>query len=139
MRQVTVYYRQHPQSAMHKGLPQARSLLAVTDDFFAQPDLPDRVRLMEQSVRYGTLIWIAWYLYYTGHRQETTEYLKQAWHYRPYSGMEILINWIESFAEFSDNWGVKFDAIDLTNSEQWQQLVQWSIKATSQNATRVLE
>lgn len=123
LRQVTVFYRQHDASAMHKGLPQARSLVAVTDDFFAQPNLPDRIRLMEQSVRYGTLIWIAWYLHFTGHQKETITYLKQAWEYRPNSGMEAIVTWIESFAEFSRNWGVDFSANSLTNSEEWQELV----------------
>ena len=131
LRQITVYYRQHDASAMHKGLPQARSLVAVTDDFFAQPNLPNKVRLMEQSVRYGTLIWIAWYLNFTGHKAETINYLKQAWNYRPDSGMETLVNWIESFAEFSRNWGVKFNVSSLTKSEEWQHLVQWLIQQTA--------
>lgn len=133
LRQITVCYRQHEDSAMHKGLPQARSLLAVTDDFFAQPDLPPQVRLMEQSVRYGTLVWIAWYLHYTGHHGETTEYLKRAWKYRPNSGMETVVNWIESFAEFSHNWGVEFNVSNLTNSQEWEELVQWIIQTTSQH------
>ena len=128
LRQITVYYRQHDASAMHKGLPQARSLVAVTDDFFAQPNLPDRIRLMEQSVRYGTLVWIAWYLHFTGHQTETINYLKQAWNYRPHSGMETLINWIESFDEFSRNWGVDFKVSSLTSSPEWQQLVKWLIE-----------
>lgn len=131
LKQITVCYRQHEQSAMHKGLPQARSLTTVTDDFFAQPNLPETVRLMENSVRYGTLVWIAWYLHHTGHRAETIEYLKRAWNYRSASAVKTIINWIESFAEFSRNWGVKFDVNELTNSDEWQQLIQWIIRATS--------
>jgi hypothetical protein len=133
LRQITVCYRQHEQSAMHKGLPQARSLSAVIDDFFAQPNLPEKVRLMEYSVRYGTLVWIAWYLYYTNHPVEMIDYLKQAWQYKPFSSMETLINWIDSFAEFSQNWDVKFDANALTRSPQWQQLVKWVIEVTDKN------
>ena len=138
LRQVTVYYRQHDASAMHKGLPQARSLVAVTDDFFAQPNLPDHIRLMEQSVRYGTLIWIAWYLHFTGHQVETINYLKQAWNYRPDSGTGTLVNWIESFADFSRNWGVKFNVSNLTNSDEWVELVQWLVqKKTASIAVEV--
>ena len=129
LREVTVCYRQHESSAMHKGLPQARSLMAVTDDFFAQPNLPSEVKLMEQSVRHGTLVWIAWYLYHTGHRTETTKYLQQAWKYRHNSGMETLVTWVESFAEFARNWGVRFSASDLTSSPEWQDLVQWILRA----------
>ncbi|BAZ45668.1 glycosyl transferase family protein [Chondrocystis sp. NIES-4102] len=131
LREITVCYRQHPDSAMHKGLPQARSLLAVTNDFFAQPNLPAQVKLMERSIRYGTLVWIAWYLHYTGHQVETTEYLKLAWNYRPNSGMETIVNWIESFAEFSHNWGVAFNVSNLVASDEWQELVQWMIQKTS--------
>lgn len=125
LRQITVCYRQHEESAMHKGLPQARSLAAVTDDFFAQPNLPNKIKLMEHSVRYGTLVWTAWYLHYTGHKAETIEYLQKSWDYRPFSAMETVINWTESFAEFARSWGVKFEIDALTNSEEWQELINW--------------
>ncbi|GAB4529388.1 MAG: hypothetical protein Tsb0014_11260 [Pleurocapsa sp.] len=131
LRQITVCYRQHDLSAMHKGLPQARSLLAVTDDFFAQPNLPEQVKLMEHSIRYGTLVWIAWYLHYTGHQVESIEHLKKAWEYRPLSAIDTVINWTESFAQFARNWGVKFNIHQLTNSDEWQQLVAWVIQKTN--------
>ncbi|MEL6786297.1 MAG: glycosyltransferase [Cyanobacteria bacterium J06607_15] len=122
LRQITVCYRQHESSAMHKGLPQARSLEAVTNDFFAQPNLPPTVRLMEQSVRHGTFVWIAWYLHHTGHQTEMIEYLRQAWNYRSSSGIETIITWVESFADFARNWGVEFSAGSLTSSSAWQEL-----------------
>ena len=131
LRQITVCYRQHEQSAMHKGLPQARSLSAVTDNFFAQPDLPDTVRLAEQAVRYGTLVWTAWYLYYTGNQDEMVKYLQQAWDYRPFAAIETVINWTDSFAEFAQNWGVEFDVNVLTNSPEWRQLMKWVIQTTT--------
>ncbi len=131
LKQITVCYRQHETSAMYKGLPQAHSLMAVTNDFFNQSNLPPEVRLMEQSVRYGTLIWIAWYLYYTGHPAEAIKYLQQAWEYRPNSGMETLVSWIESFAEFARNWGVEFNVNSLTSSPEWQELLRGLIKNTS--------
>ncbi|MDJ0535537.1 MAG: glycosyltransferase [Xenococcaceae cyanobacterium MO_207.B15] len=132
LKEITVGYRQHPESAMHKGLPQARSLTAVTDNFFQQPNLPEKVRLMEHSVRYGTLVWIAWYLHYTKHPVEMGEYLRQSWQYRPFAPTETIINWIESFAEFSQNWGVGFDAYSLTNSLEWQDLMKWVIGVNPQ-------
>lgn len=131
LRQITVCYRQHESSAMHKGLPQAHSLMAVTNDFFNQPNLPPKIRLMEQSVRHGTLVWIAWYLQHTGHPDEMREYLQHAWDYRSSSGVETLVTWIESFAEFAFNWGVEFNVNNLTSSQEWQELVQWMLKTTS--------
>ena len=106
-------------------------MVAVTNEFFAQPNLPPEVKLMEQSVRYGTLVWIAWYLNFTGHKAETIDYLKQAWKYRANSGIEIIVTWVESFGEFSRNWGVEFEVDELTSSTQWQQLVQWIVHSTS--------
>ena len=138
LREITVCYRQHESSAMHKGLPQARSLMAVTDDFFRQPNLPPEVRLMEQSVRHGTLVWIAWYLHHTGHRTETIKHLQQAWNYRPNSGVETLITWIESFNEFARTWGVEFNANSLTSSPEWQQLVQWMLKTANSEERTII-
>ena len=127
LKKVTVHYRQHEKSAMHEGLPQAKSLTAVMDNFFAQPNLPDKVRLIENSVRYGTAVWIAWYLYYTQHLPEMTEYLQKSWQYSLFSPLETTINWIESFAVFSQNWGIEFNVYDLTQSSEWKNLVKWVI------------
>ena len=138
LREITVCYRQHESSAMHKGLPQARSLVAVTDDFFAQPNLPPEIKLMEQSVRHGTLVWIAWYLHYTGHQTATMEYLQQAWNYRVNSGVETLVTWVESFKEFASNWGVEFNPNRLTSSPEWQELVRWVLQTTSPSDRRVI-
>ena len=135
LRQITVCYRQHESSAMHKGLPQARSLMAVTDDFFAQPNLPPKIKLMEQSVRHGTLVWIAWYLYHTGHTPGTIKHLQRAWEYRHNSAVETLIIWVESFAEFARNWGVEFSVNDLTSSQEWQDLVRWIISQPKVQST----
>jgi glycosyltransferase involved in cell wall biosynthesis len=123
--QVTVKYRQHDASAMHKGLPQAKSLAAVIDHFFAQPNLPERIRWLEKPTRYNTLVWIAWYLYYTGHPQEMSAYLQQAWPYSLYSPTEMVVHWADSFTTFSKNWGSEFNADQLAKSSEWQELLHW--------------
>lgn len=125
LRQVTVYYRQHGESAMYKGLPQARSLAAVIDHFFSQPNLPPSIRLLEARTRYSTLVWIAWYLYHTGHGAEMVSYLRQAWAYRSHSPIQTVIHWADSFAEFSQAVGVPFNAYTLMRSPEWQQLERW--------------
>ncbi|MBE9042396.1 glycosyltransferase [Oscillatoriales cyanobacterium LEGE 11467] len=125
LRQITVLYRQHEDSAMYKGLPQARSLSAVLDHFFAQPDVPPHIRLLEPDIRYSTWVWIGWYLYGTGHLVEMGEALQQAWQYSPYSALEAIINWVESFAAFSKNIGKVLDAEVLVTSAQWQDVTAW--------------
>lgn len=129
LQEVTVNYRQHEQSAMHQGLPQAKSLSAVMDNFFAKPNLPNQVKLMECSVRYGTSVWIAWYLFDTGHLEAMSEYLKKSWQYSPFSPMETTINWIDSFGLFAQNWGTQFNIYELTQTEEWRDLIQWVINA----------
>lgn len=123
--QITTCYRQHEASAMHKGLPQARSLTAVMHHFFAQPSLPEPIRRMESQVLYSTWVWIAWYLYSTGHLAEMADYLKQSWPLRAHAPVETLVSWAESFAAFSKNWGVGMDVDALCCLPEWQALVTW--------------
>lgn len=123
LRQVTVLYRQHEGSAMHKGIPQARSLAAVIDDFFEQPDLPEFIRWQESSIRYNTLVWIAWYLYHTGHPVEMVEYLMRSRQFNTQPVMQMLVHWADSFAQFSQNWGDELDADTLVRTPTWQGLM----------------
>lgn len=127
LRKVTVCYRQHPRSAMYKGLPQARSLSAVIDNFFAQPNLPIKIRLLEKKVRHDTLVWIAWYLYYTGHGEEMLHYLKLAWQYKYYLSVETIVNWSEVFEQFSQHWEQPWDQNSSLNLPPWQNLFPWII------------
>jgi glycosyltransferase involved in cell wall biosynthesis len=123
--QVTVDYRQHESSAMHRGLPQAKSLAAVIDHFFAQPNLPESIRWLEKQTRYNTLVWIAWYLHYTGHPAGMVEHLQRSWQYAPYTPLEMVVHWADSFTAFSKNWGSEFDAEALCRLPEWQTLMQW--------------
>lgn len=128
--QVTVKYRQHDLSAMHRGLPQAKSLAAVIDHFFAQPHLPEKIRWLEPQVRYHTLVWIAWYLHYTKHPTAMVEHLKQSWQYSLYTPLETVVHWADSFTAFSKNWGSEFDAESLAQSLEWQSLMHWVYQQT---------
>ena len=125
LRQITVLYRQHADSAMYKGLPQARSLATVLDYFFAQPDVPPHIRLLEPDIRYSTWVWIGWYLYDTGHWVEMGQVLQQAWQYSPHPALEAMVNWVESFAAFSKNIGKVLDTEGLVTSAQWQEVTAW--------------
>ncbi|MBR8827295.1 MAG: glycosyltransferase [Gomphosphaeria aponina SAG 52.96 = DSM 107014] len=123
LQRVTVCYRQHGQSAMSKGLPQARSLAAAMRNFFAQPNLPEGVQLIERQVLYGTFVWIAWYLYSTGHPTEMVKYLRESLSYRSASPLETIINWGDSFAEYCTSLGEELDADALGKLPEWQDLV----------------
>lgn len=131
LREVTVCYRQHEQSAMHKGLPQARSLAAVIESFFARPELPLKIRLLEKQIKYSTFVWIGWYLYCRGHRAEMVQFLQRSWEYKPYLPVETVVNWVESFVKFSEDMGEELDADGLASD--WQELIPWVISIQRQN------
>lgn len=139
LRRPTVCYRQHPESAMYKGLTQARSLVAMIDNFFARSDLPKQVQWMENSVRYSTLVWVGWYLYQRGHSREMGQVLKQSWNYCTLAPMEILVDWVESFSKFSRETGEPLDADSLTTSLEWNELMQWLLDRDSQEVRTAVQ
>ena len=125
LKEVAVSYRQRSGSAMGDGLVQARDLAKFLDKFFQQPDLPATAQLLENSVRYHTLVWAAWYLQSTGCWPQMADYLRQAWRYSPYLPMETLTHWIESFTSFALDAGSPVDMQALIASPDWQELVRW--------------
>ena len=131
LEEITVCYRQHDESAMHKGLPQARSLSAVINQFFHRSDLPPTIRRNERKTRFSTWAWIAWYLHYTGHPDAMVQYLKESWQYSHHPPVDTLIVWIESFAQFSKNWGASLDTEALCESPAWTELTQWCMTQPS--------
>jgi glycosyltransferase involved in cell wall biosynthesis len=127
LREVTICYRQHDRNTMRDGLSQARSINKVLDKFFTQPELPFEIRLLEKQVRYNTLVWSSWYLYFTGFTGEMVKYLQKSWEYSPYLPVETAINWVESFANFSKNLGEDLDADKLARTAEWQELMRWAL------------
>ena len=128
LRQSTVCYRQHDRNTMRDGISQAKSINWVLDRFFGQPDIPVDIRLIENWVRYSTLVWSSWYLYYTGFPQEMVRYLQKSWAYTPFLGMETVINWMESFTQYSLNLGDEFSADELGKLTEWRLLLNWVIE-----------
>lgn len=127
LRESTVCYRQHDRNTMRDGISQARSINQVLDKFFASESLPLEVQLLEKQVRYNTLVWSSWYLYYTGFYSEMVEYLQRSWKYSPFLPVGTVINWIDSFTGFSENVGDDLDADKLAKTSEWQNLMSWVI------------
>ncbi len=137
LEQVAVSYRQRTNSAMGDALIQAQDLARFLDKFFRQSNLPESVQVIEQSVRYHTLVWAAWYLQHTGALAEMASCLRRAWQYSPYLPIESLIHWADSFSSFSQEHGSPFDMAKLIQSQHWQQLVQWLLVQSATNLTPV--
>ncbi|MGB3188662.1 MAG: glycosyltransferase family 2 protein [Limnoraphis sp.] len=128
LRQSTVCYRQHDHNTMRDGISQAKSINWVLDRFFSRSDIPIEIRLIENWVRYSTLVWSSWYLYYTGFPQEMVQYLQKSWSYTPFYGIETVINWMESFTQYSLNLGDEFYADELGKLPEWRLLLQWVVE-----------
>jgi glycosyltransferase involved in cell wall biosynthesis len=139
LRQPTVCYRQHDRNTMRDGLSQAQSINWVLDRFFRQPNIPLEIQFIEDWVRYSTLLWSSWYLYYTHFPQDMVNYLKKSWQYSPFVPIETVINWMESFAQYSANLQQKFNVDELGQSPEWQELMQWVMTQTQPHTQSILE
>jgi GT2 family glycosyltransferase len=139
LHQPTVCYRQHDRNTMRDGVSQAKSINYVLDKFFNLPNIPLEIRLIENWVRYSTLVWSSWYLYYTGFPVEMVEYLRKSWQYTPFLLVETLINWTESFVHYSDSLGQSLEVNQLCNLTEWQNLTLWVLEQTIEKRSQSLE
>ncbi len=122
--QTTVKYRQHESNASNNTLLQAQELDRIVTRFFAQSNLPPKVKALEAKSRCQTLIWSAWRLYQTGHLTKMNYYLYQSWFHSPKYPTKIIFNWIKCFKNYSAEYGKEFDVLSLTSSFEWQNLMQ---------------
>jgi glycosyltransferase involved in cell wall biosynthesis len=124
LRQVTVLYRQHDRNDSLNTLVQAREVCQVQEQLFARADLPTEVRAIEKECRYYTLVWLAWRFYYTNRLPEMAAYLERAICYRPQTWTEAIMQWIDKFNQYDLEYGRAFDLETLTQSAEWQRLIQ---------------
>lgn len=123
LKQVTVCYREHDRNDSLNTIVQAKETEAILDKFFALDQIPERIRNLETSCRYHTMVWCAWRLYNTGYIKEMAYYLIKAFSYSSKKPTETILNWIESFKKYAAECGSKIDIYALTNSQQWQDLI----------------
>lgn len=121
--QVTVKYRQHETNASHDALRQAQELNQITADFFTQSNLAPEIKTLEAQSRYQSLIWGAWRLNQTGYLTEMSNYLRESQTYSDQYPTRIPLDWLESFKNYSAEYGQQFDASTLISSREWQTLV----------------
>lgn len=124
IKETTVKYRQHEANASKNTLLQSQELEQILERFFAQPDLPSEIKRLEADSRYQSLVWSAWRLQQTGRPEEMSDYLNKAGSYSQKYPTEIILDWIESFKNYSAEYGSKIDISELTTSSQWRSLIQ---------------
>lgn len=123
LKEILTCYRQHDRNLMSGGQKVMKSMETVMEQFFARPDLPDRIRKLKKAERYKCLVWIAWRMYRDGYVAEMVECLQKSLYYTPFTGTETVFKWLENFRVASEEYGSNFDAYALTKLPEWQDIV----------------
>lgn len=121
--QTTVQYRQHEANASKNTLLQAQELNQITSRFFAQSSLTPAIKALEAKSRYQSLVWSAWRLQQTGYLEEMSHYLYESEFYSQKSHTKTVLSWLESFKNYSAEYGDKFDVAALNDAAEWQSLL----------------
>ena len=124
VKETTVKYRQHEANASKNTLLQSQELDLILERFFTQPDLSPEIKKLEADSRYQSLVWSAWRLQQTGRLEEMSNCLNKSRKYSQKYPTEIVLNWIESFKNYSAEYGVRIDIVELTASDSWKNLIQ---------------
>ncbi len=93
LKQPTVCYRQHSANITRDTSRQADDLMAAVDSFFAIQNLPARVRGWEPSVRYYTLLWLAFDLWRKGDLPRMAAHLKETIPFAEQSPDQVPVAW----------------------------------------------
>ena len=139
--QIKLKQSQSQQAQTASELAQAKAQLHETDGVLEQSqsqlhqtqEVLERL-LFQQSLvatqtegqlpmQYKLLLWDAWYAYRKGDMAAVALCLQQSLKCTPLSRTETLVNWLESFANFSSDQGCEFDSYSLTSSAEWKQLM----------------
>jgi len=128
LHQITVCYREHDRNESRKTPLQAQESWTVLDQFLALPQIPQPIRQLESYYRYYTLVWSAWRLYHTGYISEMVPYLEKSLSYTPYSVTKTVSDWLKSFMKYTSECGGELDVFSLSNSREWQQLMNYLLK-----------
>ncbi len=121
--QTTVQYRQHEANASKNTLLQAQELNQITAKFFARSNLSPEIKALESESRYQSLVWSAWRLQQTGYLAEMSHYLNESYAYSSKYPTAKVLDWIESFKNYSAEYGNKLDIAALISSREWQTLL----------------
>ncbi len=107
-------------------LEQSQSQLYQTQQEFSQLRLEQALTNSadtEEQFDYRLLVWKAWSAYSVGDLTQMSQYLRKSIKWRPYSRSETVLDWIESFTQFSADKGVHLDVKALSSLEEWKELM----------------
>ena len=124
VKETTVKYRQHEDNASRNTLLQAQELDRILELFFNRANTFPEIKKLEADSRYQSLVWSAWRLQQTGRLEEMSDYLNKSANFSNKYPTEIILDWIESFKNYSAEYGTKVDIVELTKSPYWRNLIQ---------------
>lgn len=96
---------------------------AKTDGFVSQTKVQKGMAKVENRVRYSFSVWKAWQAYCQEDLIGMQNWLQESLKFTPFLSTETVLNWLESFVNFSKAKKEKLDTYTLINSAEWQQLV----------------
>ena len=94
--------------------------------------------IQPSQMPYSLLVWDAWYAYQKGDVTKMQKCLQESLKCTHFSKTETMMNWLESFAKFSSQKDHQLDAYALTNSEEWKQLMRWTVEIKPIRKTQAL-
>jgi len=112
LRRVVVGYRQHDGNLTRDGLDQSRSIERVYARLFAQPDLPQRLRDIQDEVYYYQNAHLAWRLYRTGADEEVTSYLQRSMDRSRVSRQQTVLQWSKMIFGWSRGVGTGIEDLE---------------------------
>jgi hypothetical protein len=122
-------------------LEQSQRQLYQTQQEFSQLRLEQALTSSpdtEEQFDYRLIVWKAWSAYSVGDLTQMSQYLRKSMKCRPHSRSETILDWLNSFTQFSAEKGISFDSESITSTKVWKQLVSGTVLVKSRlkkNAT----
>jgi glycosyltransferase involved in cell wall biosynthesis len=124
LEKIAVSYRQHSHNLSKDRVGYTQILEELLDNFFAQENLPDDIKEIEQNMRYNCLIWNCWRLYQCVNYQAMTTYLEKSLQYTNFSIKDTIHNWLSNFINFhQQNPETEFNLLSFFKLPAWQVLI----------------
>jgi glycosyltransferase involved in cell wall biosynthesis len=109
----TLSYRVYPESTIRKNAAQQyRFTMGVLDKFFQSPNLPEKVRAMENETRYRRMVWLSRHLFSCGRREDMILSLREAFAYSSWPPAQT------AFAIFKTYLGLRAHGLTLDQIKQ---------------------
>lgn len=111
-----IFPKKHYKDVFHEYFFSSKDDTVNKTDFYS---------LEGNNKTYHELVKAAWSMYEKNNLQEMQRFLQKSLDCTPYLEVETVVNWIESFNQFSKYSSKTFDIEHLSNSEEWGQIIDY--------------